>query len=107
MSKANAEADPVQGSALRRDPVAGDHREGDAGLGAQPGHVQGALDATKPRDQAPRSRACSTSRSRPSTRSTSAARRSASAAMLGQRSDYKKAIVSLADGQTIDVTTGI
>ena len=26
---------------------------------------------------------------------------------LGQRSDYKKAIVTLADGQTIDVTTGI
>ena len=26
---------------------------------------------------------------------------------LGQRSDYKKAIVSLAEGQTIDVTTGI
>ena len=26
---------------------------------------------------------------------------------LGQRSDYKKAIVSLADGHTIDVTTGI
>jgi large subunit ribosomal protein L23 len=26
---------------------------------------------------------------------------------LGQRSDYKKAIVSLAAGQTIDVTTGI
>lgn len=25
----------------------------------------------------------------------------------GQRSDYKKAIVSLAEGQTIDVTTGI
>ena len=25
----------------------------------------------------------------------------------GQRSDYKKAIVSLADGQNIDVTTGI
>lgn len=26
---------------------------------------------------------------------------------LGRRSDFKKAIVSLADGQTIDVTTGI
>jgi large subunit ribosomal protein L23 len=26
---------------------------------------------------------------------------------LGQRSDYKKAIVSLAEGNTIDVTTGI
>lgn len=26
---------------------------------------------------------------------------------LGQRSDYKKAIISLAEGQTIDVTTGI
>jgi large subunit ribosomal protein L23 len=26
---------------------------------------------------------------------------------VGQRSDYKKAIVSLAEGQTIDVTTGI
>lgn len=26
---------------------------------------------------------------------------------LGQRSDYKKAIVSLAEGHTIDVTTGI
>ncbi len=26
---------------------------------------------------------------------------------LGHRSDYKKAIVSLADGHTIDVTTGI
>ena len=26
---------------------------------------------------------------------------------IGQRSDYKKAIVSLADGQNIDVTTGI
>ena len=25
----------------------------------------------------------------------------------GRRSDYKKAIVSLADGQTIDVTTGL
>lgn len=26
---------------------------------------------------------------------------------LGQRSNYKKAVVSLADGQNIDVTTGI
>lgn len=26
---------------------------------------------------------------------------------LGQRSDYKKAMVTLADGQNIDVTTGI
>ncbi len=26
---------------------------------------------------------------------------------IGQRSDYKKAIVTLADGQNIDVTTGI
>ncbi|RJF88394.1 50S ribosomal protein L23 [Oleomonas cavernae] len=26
---------------------------------------------------------------------------------LGKRSDFKKAVVSLADGQTIDVTTGI
>ena len=26
---------------------------------------------------------------------------------LGKRSDYKKAVVSLAEGQTIDVTTGI
>jgi large subunit ribosomal protein L23 len=26
---------------------------------------------------------------------------------LGKRSDYKKAIVSLADGQSIDVTTGL
>jgi large subunit ribosomal protein L23 len=26
---------------------------------------------------------------------------------LGQRSDYKKAIVTLAEGQSIDVTTGI
>ena len=25
----------------------------------------------------------------------------------GQRSDYKKAIVTLAEGQTIDVTTGV
>ena len=25
----------------------------------------------------------------------------------GQRSDYKKALVTLADGQNIDVTTGI
>jgi large subunit ribosomal protein L23 len=27
--------------------------------------------------------------------------------VLGKRSDYKKAIVSLAEGQSIDVTTGI
>ena len=27
--------------------------------------------------------------------------------MIGQRSDYKKAVVTLADGQNIDVTTGI
>ncbi|MCG8490594.1 MAG: 50S ribosomal protein L23 [Sneathiellales bacterium] len=26
---------------------------------------------------------------------------------IGKRSDYKKAMVTLADGQTIDVTTGI
>lgn len=26
---------------------------------------------------------------------------------IGQRSDYKKAVVTLADGQNIDVTTGI
>ncbi|MDD4555745.1 MAG: 50S ribosomal protein L23 [Alphaproteobacteria bacterium] len=26
---------------------------------------------------------------------------------IGQRSDYKKAIVTLADGQNIDITTGI
>ncbi|MBI3452089.1 MAG: 50S ribosomal protein L23 [Rhodospirillales bacterium] len=26
---------------------------------------------------------------------------------LGRRSDYKKAVISLAEGQTIDVTTGI
>jgi large subunit ribosomal protein L23 len=26
---------------------------------------------------------------------------------MGQRSDYKKAIITLADGQNIDVTTGI
>ena len=26
---------------------------------------------------------------------------------IGKRSDYKKAVVSLAEGQTIDVTTGI
>lgn len=26
---------------------------------------------------------------------------------IGQRSDYKKAVVSLADGQNIDITTGI
>jgi len=27
--------------------------------------------------------------------------------MLGRRSDYKKAIVTLAEGQKIDVTTGV
>ena len=32
---------------LRRDHLAGDHREGDARLGSQPGHLQGAPDATK------------------------------------------------------------
>lgn len=26
---------------------------------------------------------------------------------LGQRSDYRKAVISLADGQAIDVTTGV
>jgi large subunit ribosomal protein L23 len=26
---------------------------------------------------------------------------------IGQRSDYKKAVVTLAEGQNIDVTTGI
>ena len=27
--------------------------------------------------------------------------------MLGRRSDYKKAIVTLADGQSVDITTGL
>jgi large subunit ribosomal protein L23 len=33
--------------------------------------------------------------------------RSASAGMIGQQSDVKKAIVTLEEGQSIDVTTGL
>ena len=91
---------------VRRHPRAGDHREGDRGVGAQPGDLPRALDATKREVKAAVEGLFSTSRSTRSTRSASRARPSACAAGPGRRSDYKKAIVTLAEGSRIDVTHG-
>ena len=76
------------------------------GLRAQPGDLPGAA-ATRPsRRSRKRSRSCSRSRSRASTR---CAERQVEALQRppGLQSDYKKAIVTLEEGQKIDITTGL
>ena len=53
---------PTDPRHLRRHPVAGDHREGDDGVRAQPGDLQGRLRPRPSRRSRKRSRSCSTSR---------------------------------------------
>ena len=60
---------------------------------------------TRPRSRS-RSRRCSTSRSPASTRSTARARPAAPGIGTGKRKDTKRAIVSLAEGQRIDIFGG-
>jgi large subunit ribosomal protein L23 len=52
-------------------------------------------------------RRCSRSKSWPSTRSSTKGKTKRFRGVAGRRSDTKKAIVTLAEGQSIDVTTGL
>ena len=63
---------------------------------------------TRPRTRSPRpSRRCSRSTSPRSTPSTCKGKTKRFRGITGQRSDVKKAIVTLAEGQSIDITTGL
>ena len=77
--------------------VAGDHREGDRRIGAQPGDLPGAADATKREVKAAVEGLFEVKVTR-STRSGSMGKLKRFRGRLGRRSDYKKAIVTLAEG---------
>ncbi len=94
---------------LRHHPPPGDHRKGDAWARE---HNQVTfrvpLDADQARDQGGgRSGLFKRQGEGGQHPAHRRARPSASAAVVGKRCDYKKAIVTLAEGQSIDVTTGV
>ena len=92
---------------LRRHPLADHHREGDLALRAE----QGGLPRRHGRHQAEESPPPSSSCSRSSVVKVNTLIQKGKAKRfrghMGQRSDIKKAIVTLDDGQSIDITTGL
>ena len=92
---------------LRRHPGAGDHREGDPALRAQQGRLQGRGRRHQARDRGGGRGAVQGQGDRGQHPRCRRARPSACGASPGRRSDVKKAIVTLAEGQSIDITTGL
>ena len=88
------------------DPGPGGDREVDPGVGAQPGRLQGPEDATKPEIKAAVEGLFGVKVTAVNTL-IQKGKMKRFKGRVGFRSDVKKAIVTLAEGQNIDVTTGI
>ena len=86
--------------------VAGDHREGDHGVRAQQGRVQGAQDATKPQIKEAVEKLFDVKVKSVNTLIRKG-KKKVFKNRLGQQSDVKRAIVTLEEGHRIDVTTGL
>ena len=85
--------------------VAGHHREVDARLGGEPGHLQGGTEGDQAADQGggrePLQRAEGGEHARPQ------GQLKTFRGIRAQQNDTKKAIVTLEEGHSIDVTTGL
>jgi hypothetical protein len=108
MSKARPMVTPVvadPGTDLRDHPLAGHHREGDVDVESPPGRLPRAARGHEPEIKA----AVETLFKVKVTGQHAAPGRQEEGlpGRRGQRSDYKKAMVTLAEGHTIDVTTGV